>query len=126
MPSPPHRFQDRYGELLALCDAIESIADSIAGRVDRELCIATAERMSSLKLGQATEVPRRTEANPWAATPKSPLDVADALRSVATGRGAFSWQAIDSMLRTFLEGLRRHVAAEQAMIEAMKRSKRPN
>ncbi len=29
--SPLHRLEARYGELLALCDAVESIMDSLGG-----------------------------------------------------------------------------------------------
>ncbi|WP_245424247.1 hypothetical protein [Sinorhizobium sp. BJ1] len=122
MPHTLDRLQDQYGELLALCDAIESIADSIAGRVDRELFLSVAEKISSLRLAQTSELPRWDETGLWRCSP----DIAEALRSAAMGRSAFSWQAIESMLRTLLEGLRLHVAKEQAMIEAMKRSKRPN
>ncbi|MCA1443589.1 hypothetical protein I6F07_25940 [Ensifer sp. IC4062] len=122
MPYTLDCLQDQYGELLALCDAIESIAGSIAGRVDRELFLSVAERISSLSLAQTSELPRWDETSPWKPSP----GIAEALRSAAMGRSAFSWQAIESMLRTLLEGLRLHVAKEQAMIEAMKPSKRPN
>jgi len=122
VPHTLDRLQDQYGELLALCDAIDSIADSIAGRVDRDNFLSVADRISSLRPAQTSELPHWDEASLWKSSP----GIAEALRSAAMGRSAFSWQAIESMLRSLLEGLRLHVAKEQAMIEAMKRSKRPN
>ncbi|MCA1370391.1 hypothetical protein I6F15_23830 [Bradyrhizobium sp. BRP14] len=122
VPHTLDRLQGQYGELLVLCDSIESIADSIAGRVDRELFLSVAEKISSLSVAQTSELPRWDETGPWKSSP----GIAEALRSAAIGRSAFSWQAIESMLRTLLEGLRLHVAKEQAMIEALKRSRRPN
>lgn len=127
-PGPLDSLQRRYGELLDLCDAVESIIDSISGRMDRTLCIETAARISALTLGPTVELPSPPHrANPRPpADPKLPMDVAAALRSAATERSTFSWQAIDSMLRVFLDGLRRHVAAEQAMLDAMQRSETPH
>ncbi len=109
-PAPLDSLQARYRELLALCDAVEAIVDSITGRMDREHCIATATQLSALNLDQADET-------------SSPKHLAAALQSAASGRSKFAWEAIDSMLRVSLDGLRRHVTAEQAMIEAMQRSK---
>ncbi|PJR13013.1 hypothetical protein CEJ86_23215 [Sinorhizobium meliloti] len=125
--SPLHRLEAKYGELLALCDAVESIIDSLGGPMDRDLCIATAAKIRSLSLGQTSNEPqpspfdvRTTRAGRAVALDGS--HVADTLRSAASDRCAVSWETVALMLHAFLEGLRHHVAAEQAIIAAIKRS----
>ncbi|WOS63893.1 hypothetical protein [Sinorhizobium fredii] len=109
-PAPLDSLQARYRELLALCDSVEAIVDSIAGRMDRVHCIATAKQISALHLVETVEKP-------------SHKHLAATLQSAAWRRSKFAWEAIDSMLRVFLDGLRRHVAAEQATIEVRRRPK---
>ncbi|MDX0983707.1 hypothetical protein GOL22_16290 [Sinorhizobium medicae] len=124
--SPLHRLEARYGELLALCDAVESIMDSLGGSMDRNLCLATAAKIRTLSLGRPLDEPlpslsvRTTRADRAFAFDVSHL--ADTLRSAASERCAVSRETVALMLGAFLEGLRHHVAAEQAIIAAIKRS----
>ncbi|HXV29139.1 MAG TPA: hypothetical protein VD840_02300 [Sinorhizobium sp.] len=121
--APLDSLQERYGELLALCDTVESIIDSIAGRMDRSLCVDTAAKISRLKLGQTIEMPPPAHALSPHPDQELPANLAAALQSAASGRSMFPWDAIDAMLRIFLDGLRRHIAAERAMLSAMEQSR---
>ncbi|PST20634.1 hypothetical protein C7U60_15705 [Mesorhizobium plurifarium] len=120
--SPLDRLEAKYGELLALCDAVQLIIDSLSGRMDRDLCIATAAKIRSLDVGWAPRTDRLSGRTNYA-SPAGSTDVAAALGGAASGRSALPWEAIASMLSTFVCDLRRHIAAEQAIIDAIKRSK---
>ncbi|MCA1491319.1 hypothetical protein I6F11_10320 [Ensifer sp. NBAIM29] len=116
-PSPLKNLQERYGELLQLCDSVEAIIDSVAGRIDPDLCLATAAKIS--KPGGPVATPphsRTTSPDP------QPL-LAATLQSAVAGRSVHSWSAVDAMLRVFLDELRRHVAAEQVLLQAMEGAK---
>ncbi|ODR92862.1 hypothetical protein [Sinorhizobium alkalisoli] len=116
-PSPLKNLQERYGELLQLCDSVEAIIDSVAGRIDPDLCLATAAKIS--KPGGPVAAPphsRTTSPDP------QPL-LAATLQSAVAGRSVHSWSAVDAMLRVFLDELRRHVAAEQVLLQAMEGAK---
>lgn len=122
--NPLHRLEAKYGELLALCDAVESVIDSLGGTMDRNLCIATAAKIRTLSLGEPSNEPQLS-LSVRTTHPAFAFDVshvADTLRSAASERCAVSWETVALMLRAFLEGLRHHVAAEQVIIAAIKRS----
>lgn len=124
--SPLHRLEAKYGELLALCDAVESIIDSLGGPMDRNLCIATAAKVRTLSFGRLSSEPQLSISVHTARADRAfafeVSHVADTLRSAASGRCGVSWETVALMLRAFLEGLRHHIAAEQAIITAIKLS----
>ncbi|MCX8999784.1 hemerythrin domain-containing protein [Rhizobiaceae bacterium BDR2-2] len=121
-----------YREQLALCDALEEIADSLPANVNRQKCIYAAKA-----LGPAIRNQHLYEENvlfPWLAgrpgaekTLEETLsrlkyehfedecfaeELTDALLRLGAG-APVNMEAVGYMLRGFFEGLRRHIAFER-------------
>lgn len=121
-----------YREQLALCDALEDIADSLPASVNRQQCIYAAKA-----LGPAIRYQHLCEETvlfPWlskragaGASLEDTLsrlkyehfedecfaeELTDALLKLGAGQPV-NMEAIGYMLRGFFEGLRRHIAFER-------------
>jgi hypothetical protein len=122
-----------YQGLLDLCDLLEVIADGLPD-ADGRLCIGTADALEPLVA--ATHVLEEEVLFPMlAASNRSELkhtmarlrrehlsdsytaeEVSEALHSLVAGRPALSPDAIGYLLRSFFEGMRRHVRGELELI----------
>lgn len=127
------QFDAVHNELLALCDRLEAIADSLPENVDRQACLQTAGRLGvAIEQAHALEesviFPALThvaadDARLMAAIERLRLEhVADscfaeelneALTGLGEGRPRQSADAMGYMLRGFFQSLRRHVAFER-------------
>lgn len=121
-----------YREQLALCDALEEIADSLPASVNRQKCIYAAKALGpairSQHLCEETVLfpwlTERPDAEKTLADTLSRLkyehfedecfaeELTDALLRLGAGQPV-NMEAIGYMLRGFFEGLRRHIAFER-------------
>lgn len=122
-----------YHLLLELCDVLEAIADSLP-RANAQLCRDTAATLEPLlaqthRLEEVTLFPLLTASGrPELRHTMTRLrrehvfdscaagEVSDVLRSIAAGCSALSPDAVGYLLRSFFDGLRRHVYGEQDLI----------
>lgn len=133
-----HLFEISGKDQLALCDALEGIADSLPHNVDRQTCIHTAKalgqvierahrmeeqeifpyletRMASIRDPQATFERLRLE---HAGDEFAAEEIIEVLLSYGSGNPTTSSEATGYMLRGFFENLRRHIAFEQELLGA--------
>lgn len=133
------RFEQACDEQMKLCDALEMIADSLPGDIDRQQCIHVARAMGAL-IDRAHDF-EETELFPLVAQSSSPdragastlerlkfehyedecfaEEVYEALMNCGAGQGGFPAEAAETlgyMLRGFFVSLRRHIAFEQEMV----------
>lgn len=121
-----------YREQLALCDALEEIADSLPGNVNRQKCIYAAKALGPAIRNQ--HLCEEAVLFPWLAERPGAgealgdtlmrlkyehfedecfaEELTDALFKLGAGHDV-NMEAIGYMLRGFFEGLRRHIAFEQ-------------
>lgn len=121
-----------YREQLALCDALEAIADSLPGSVNRQQCIYAAKALGPAIRSQ--HLCEETVLFPWLAKQAGAAqslqdtllrlkyehfedecfaeELTDALLKLGAGHPV-NMEAIGYMLRGFFEGLRRHIAFER-------------
>ncbi|MGV8854225.1 MAG: hemerythrin domain-containing protein [Devosia sp.] len=133
---PLEALQQSYGELLALCDGLEAVADSLP-QVSARICLTLAARVEPLvartqdleeaalfPLLEASHNPQlgRTLARLRAehlADHGAATEVSEALHDQATDHAALSPDAMGYLLRSFFESMRRHVHSEQELIAMM-------
>lgn len=132
------RFAAAHEELLALCDRLEAIADSLPENVDRQACIQTAGRLTEA-IGEAHALEEQVifpalvslpdaDARLLAAVERLRLEhvadscfaeeLSEALTGLGEGRPRQSADAMGYMLRGFFQSLRRHVAFERDYLAA--------
>ncbi len=123
-----------YDRLLALCDRLEAIADSLPGSVDPATCTALAiDLADALPQAHAEEervllpllaISERPELRHLANRLRqehrldaaAAMEIEETLLALATGRPLLSAEATGYQLRSFFESVRRHVRAEQDML----------
>ena len=130
---PDARLGPIHAELLKLCDALEAVADALPGPVDTDACRTLADRLGPLvrsaqrieeqsvyseiekgaAAAQLAPVLTQLRAEHWADACLAE-EVQDALNGLADGQAVPSAEAVGYMLRGFFQGMRRHVAFEQA------------
>lgn len=132
--SPAEGFKTARSALLALCDLLEQIADSIPGNVDRVICSALTKELTPF----ICKIHRFEEETLYPLTlTKTPRDdferrdatierlkhehledrcfaeeLTEALRELSQKPAPENPDAIGYMLRGFFEAMRRHVAFE--------------
>ncbi|WP_112829502.1 hemerythrin domain-containing protein [Rhizobium cremeum] len=130
---------DRNHEaLLALCIKLEDIADSLPFDINEDLCNEVAQTVAPL-LKQTQQLEEkvlfpdfdRSAGSCFAAMMIERLkgehrcdglaaeEISLTLKAVIEGRCRLSFDTVGYMLRGFFECVRRHVAAEKLMIEAL-------
>ncbi|OCP00673.1 hypothetical protein BC374_21170 [Ensifer sp. LC13] len=124
-----------YRELLALCDRLETLADSIPHRIDASSChVIMAELQDKLRQVHALEetillpavVDERTARNrkdlierlraEHHQDDRAAAELVRVLKAVLDDRASLRWDAIGYMLRGFFETVRRHVATERLLL----------
>ena len=133
-------LEQTYGELLALCDGLEAVADSLPHAVAPRVCLTLAagieplvERAHELEnselfpLLEASQTPHlgptlaRLRADQL--TDRSAAaEVSEALHDLGTGQSALSPDAMGYLLRSFFERTRRHVQSEKELIAMVLRT----
>lgn len=128
-------FQTR-DELLALCVALERIADSLPNTVDRGACLNAARTLIPLmdrahRLEEDILFPAVTQSGPLVIDVQATFDrlkldhagdeyfaeeLAETLISCGQGASLQNAEATGYMLRGFFVGLRRHIAFEDALL----------
>lgn len=127
-------LEQSYQQLLALCDVLETIADSLP-HPDAGLCITTADALEPLVerthgleedvLFPILEASSRPELNQTVARLRrehltdmaTAGEVSDALRAVASSSSPLSPDAVGYLLRSFFDSMRRHVYGEVELIQ---------
>lgn len=122
-----------YQRLLDHCDVLEVIADALP-RADIRLCINTADTLEPLidtthMLEEEVLFPmltasKRVELNQTMARLRqehlydsaTAEEVCEILRGLAAGRPVLSPDAIGYLLRSFFDGMRRHIRGERDLI----------
>ncbi|WP_244598260.1 hemerythrin domain-containing protein [Pseudohoeflea suaedae] len=122
---------------LALCDQLEEIADSLPDRVNRQKCLYAAAALAPMirKVHQFEEeilFPRLAvlmSGEPTSARTLERLrfehcedecfaeELTEALFDLGRGRVDLNVEATGYMLRGFFEAVRRHIAAEQEIVQ---------
>jgi hemerythrin-like domain-containing protein len=129
-------FSTQHRRLLAMCDELETVADSLPNNVDRHKCLALSRALGPL-LAEAQELeegeifPALLTLKPLQAELGGTLkqlrfdhqldlfyaeEVQEMLHSYGAGRRSVSPEAAGFMLRGFFEGLRRHIAFEEHLL----------
>ncbi len=133
------RFQAMRSDLLALCQALEDIADRLGGTPDKQQCIQISRAIGPL-MGQALSFQEK-ELLPSLQSAAPPdqtvfkcidrlkyehyedadfaLEVAEALMEFGQGTSRLSQDAIGYLLRGFFVSLRRHLAFESEVVQSI-------
>ncbi len=125
-------LRDAFERQLALCDSLETIADSLPGRLDRQECLHISRLVGPLlKQAHAAE---ELLLFPIVATALEDPTVIETLRlehiedecfaeevqyellQMGQGRPLLTPEATGYMLRGFFEGIRRHIRHEQDLL----------
>ncbi|MGB8817280.1 MAG: hemerythrin domain-containing protein [Rhizobiaceae bacterium] len=127
-----------HNDMLAMCDLLEDIADSLPHHLDAKKCALAAETLEPLvaKMHRFEEdeiFPRFAGSSPDKMTLEM-LDrlreehcvdecyaeeLTDALRKVSSSAETVSPETLGYMLRGFFEAMRRHLAFERAQFSRM-------
>jgi len=139
---PHHRLdalEQTYGELLALCDGLETVADSLPHAATARLCLSLAASLEPLvarthdqeeqSLFPLLEASQRTQWGPTLARLRAEhladhsaaTEVSEALHDLAAGHSTLSPDAMGYLLRSFFESMRRHVQSEQELVAMVRR-----
>ena len=130
-------FFKAKSDQLALCDQLEEIADSLPDRVNRQKCLYAAAALAPMirKVHQFEEellFPKLAVlmiGEPTSAKTLERLrfehcedecfaeELTEALLDLGRGRENINVEATAYMLRGFFEALRRHIAAEQEIVQ---------
>ena len=142
MTVPHHRLEaleEVYDELLALCDGLETVADSLPHAVTPRLCLTLAAGLEPLvartqQLEEEALFPllASSHSRQWGPTlarlrAEHPADhsiaaeVSEALHDLGNGRAALSPDAMGYLLRSFFESMRRHVQGARELIAMVRR-----
>jgi len=125
-----------HEEQIALCDALEKIADSLPDNLDRQSCLQVARSLPGLmarahQIEEEVLFPTLRSRRPNVPGLNKTLDrlhyehleddcyaeeLFDALMSHGQGNGRPDSEAFGYMLRGFFEGLRRHLAYEDELL----------
>jgi len=137
MSEPHHRLEaleQTYGELLALCDGLETVADSLPHAVTPRMCLTLAASLEPMvarthRLEEETLFPllEASQGRQWGPTlarlraehladQSATAEVSEALHDLGSGRSALSPDAMGYLLRSFFDSMRRHVQSEQELI----------
>lgn len=136
MDNIEHAVARVQAEQLALCDVLESIADSLPDQIDRQVCIHTARALGAVVarahrleedfLFPALEKDRLLHVDGPATVERLRMEHAgdacfaeelvEVLLSYGAGEPMQNAETTGYMLRGFFEGLRRHIAFEQALL----------
>jgi len=124
-----------WREQRALCDALETIADSLPDKVDRQACLHAARTLPGL-VGKAHRVEEESLFTALETQPVRDFDVrrtlarlrlehvgdacfaeelAEVLFAYGAGQAQQEPEATGYMLRAFFEALRRHIAIEEEL-----------
>lgn len=132
--SPIEALELNYQGLLDLCDVLEIIADNLP-HADARLCLTIADTLEPLvdathDLEEEAFFPMLAASNrdelkqTMARLRQEHLydsstaeEVGEILRAMATSRPALSPDAIGYLLRSFFNGMRRHVRGERELIQ---------
>lgn len=134
-----NRFQTMRADLLALCQALEDIADMLGGAPDRQQCIQISRAIGPL-MGQALSfqekelLPNLQKSAPPDQTVLKCIDrlkfehyedsdfaleVSEVLMEFGQGTSRLSEDAIGYLLRGFFVSLRRHLAFESEVVHSL-------
>jgi iron-sulfur cluster repair protein YtfE (RIC family) len=125
-------FNHHLSEQALLCDALESIADSLPVNVDTQFCLQVARRLyptvkqahefeenqlfpaleKSARRAEVKVTLERLRGEHWEDESYA-MEVQEALTEFVMGPERFHHDALGYMLRGFFEGLRRHIAFEK-------------
>lgn len=143
MTLPPHHLDaldQTYGELLALCDGLETVADSLPHATTPRLCLTLATSLEPLvarthQLEEALLFPLlEASQNPqWGPTlvrlrsehladHGAATEVSEALHDLGDGHSPLSPDAMGYLLRSFFETMRRHVQSARELIAMVRRA----
>jgi hemerythrin-like domain-containing protein len=132
-------WQKAHDEQLQLCRALEEIADSLPGRVDRLKCMRAAETLCPLFKGVhqyedtvlfpvlASRLPTLPDFDKTLTRLKFEHfedecfaeELTERLVALGSGRGDVNMEATGYMLRGFFEAVRRHIAFERDYFAAL-------
>lgn len=128
-----------HAEMLALCDRLEEIADSLPNEIDRRSCVLAARALGPAMVkvhrfeeqrlhpqfaarlahsGEARETVARLK-NEHFEDEGYAAELRDALRATARRGGAENPETLGFMLRGFFGALRRHIAFERDHVIAL-------
>lgn len=133
---PAAAFKKGHRDLLALCDQLEEIADSLPDQINRQKCLYAARALGPLirttdKFEEDVLFPQIKSKMPDDATTPKTLsrlrfdhcedecfaeELSEALHSLGEGRTDINMEATGYMLRGFFEALRRHIAYENEVV----------
>jgi hemerythrin-like domain-containing protein len=125
-------LKDAFERQMALCDSLETIADSLPGRLDRQECLHLSRLIGPL-LKQAHAAEEMLLFPEVAASPEGSSivemlrlehiedecfaeEVQYELLLMGQGRPLLAPEATGYMLRGFFEGIRRHIRHEQDLL----------
>tara|TARA_R110000868_G_scaffold6485_4_gene36713 strand:+ start:1269 stop:1712 length:444 start_codon:yes stop_codon:yes gene_type:complete len=127
-------LEQSYSELLALCDALETVADNLPHEINARVCRSLADALEPLvarthqqeeetlfPLLAASQNPQlsRTLARlreEHLADHSTAAEVSEALHDLSAGASKLSPDAVGYLLRSFFESMRRHVLSEQELL----------
>ncbi len=131
---------------LALCDALESVADSLPSSIDRQTCLQLARAIKPL-MARAHDIEEKqlfpeirrqsqfhvssdTVLEAFLQDHASDLyysdEVSEALMALGRGQPSPSLEATGYLLRGFFDGLRRHIAYEGRLVALLRQPDRAN
>ncbi|MGV8833430.1 MAG: hemerythrin domain-containing protein [Devosia sp.] len=131
---PIEALEQSYAELLALCDGLEEVADTLPHDVSPRICLTLAAGLEPLiaqmhgleeealfPLLEASQSPQLSQTlarlrHENLADQSTAAEVSEALHDLGTGRSALSPDAMGYLLRSFFESMRRHVQSERELI----------
>jgi hypothetical protein len=131
---PLKTLSDCYARLLAICDELERVADSLPDRVDLAHCerlardtvasLAQTHQREEVELLPLLAASSRVEFREMAERLRqdhefdgqAAMEVEEALLGLAAQQPALSPDATGYLLRSFFESVRRHVHSEQYLL----------
>jgi hemerythrin-like domain-containing protein len=130
-------LRDCYSRLLDICTSLEEVADGLPGNVPiapcQMLARTVAEQLVTTHAREGRVLMPRLLASGRAGLQRvaerlrqehdfdhqAAMEIEEALRDLIWGRSVLSPDAIGYMLRSFFESVRRHVYAEQDLLELL-------
>ena len=127
-------LEQSYGELLALCDALEAVADSLPHTINARTCtklsdaaepvIARVHRVEEEALFPLLATSQKPQLSRTLARLREEhltdhsvaAEVSEALHGLGTGQSKLSADAVGYLLRSFFESMRRHVQGVHELI----------